>query len=534
MIDEEVRRIAEEFANRWSLASEIAPILLLDGTWPSIGVLDPLTAHLRQTENFSPSDGQLIKGAAAYLAQLAHDSWRAFHAEVHVGLGEQGIFIKASAGPLITPGQEFVVSVENSLKTLLRKPPLPFPVVGDFEREVLADYQLISLFGVGLCTGRSPFGEGAWALADDSVFKDNTEFVVRHLAVSSARHYSRLYHAEPLGQVEELYLRDLIYPPTMMNEKFPGELAIEGCFKFFEEFQISKRDALRMAHNFALSPDERFSTVGLALYAGLVESEPSAQIIATADRRGTFMGLLRPAMLLARERAGFRADWSTQDNFDTIDLLRIHIEQVLGLIPWVKLSPRRFRDKKLRPLIDALINFDFAEALSLNDKLVSEFPGDLDIRVQRVYLSIISGRLEEALKELPKLLSEYGAENEPMIFYLWGLCELGMERIPEAKVRFEHAFKLPAVDYAVRYEAANNYAWCLMLLEQYDEALAVTGEVIPIAPAPVTMLLNEAFILRTLNRFAEAEERKRRLLELAPLDSRVVHNLMLERELQQP
>ncbi len=428
MIAQSVIDLADELAQKWNLRAREIPSLILDGSWPSVSLCDSLTYQLRGKERFSAADNELVRQTAAYLAVLAHNCWERFGVTVEVNSDDHGIYIKSVDGSASDKNRESVVPIEGALKQCLKTLPQPFPVIAEYTFNLSGEHSIYNRFGIGLMTGLSPFCEGRWSTETVKTFREHIDDAVKVLARSSADYYARVFPEEKLGQVAELYLSKLIYPPSGMEEVLPAAGAIDSVLDFFEEYKVSQASMMKVSANLARNPDEVISQIGLSLYGALCDGVPTREVIAAAEVKGSYVGVLREAMLRAREKLNLPADWITQGEFTKEEEARFDLELTLGFLPWVKLSKKRIRmkrtDANIVPLLERLSYFDLDECIKLSDAMLVAAPGDVEVRIQRIYLDMLSTNMDKATKEFRKLLSEPGAESEVMLFNLWGLCEI--------------------------------------------------------------------------------------------------------------
>jgi len=336
-----------------------------------------------------------------------------------------------------------------------------------------------------------------------------------------------LFPDEQLGQVAELYLNRLIYPPALMKEAALALGSVAGILNFVDHYNVGLDAARNLCHNLSFLADPVISDAGLAVYAALVDTKPPREICARAQTKGLYVGLLRTAMLRAREHFQLRGDWLEADELDDVDRMRFQIEQSLGFIPWLKLSQERIGEKELRGVIQALSFFDMQEAVRLADGYIRENPADIELRLQSVYLDMIRGEHQEAIAQFRKILSEPGCEEDPMLFDMWGICDLAQGDVQSATEHLGTAYKFMNPENFHERGIANNYAWSLMLTEQFERALEVLETALRYSDTIVTVLLNKAYIFKVLSRHEEATAIEEQLIHLAPLDSRTFQNLLL-------
>ena len=530
MVDAKVADIVNNFRSLWSRHLVRSPLLELDGNWPSVGIIDLMTFPLRHRDELGQREGVLITECAAYLAVIAERCWIALGAEVKVQNGLHGICISMSGGPL-SSGKRFIVHVERDLREYLRKVPVPLPVIGEFRRVLTFDGNLVSSYALGLMLGLAPSGDGPLKTEPLGSYKPHLEIAERELARQSVDYYTRVFPDEPLGQVAELYLCRLIFPPVLMAEPYPAMNAVHHLIDFFHDYRVNKRMMMNLCHNLALSPDELQSSVGMVFYTALLEEDPPSEILAAAQAKGRNMALLRPAMLYVREQFGLRPDWITEPEVTAEDLRRYEIEVQLGFLPWFNLRPSKVASKSTDPnlteFLQALSINDFPQAVRIADQIIESNPSDLEMRVQRVYLDLYQGDIDRARHGAKSLSTEPEAETDSRFFHLWGLCEIYQGDTESASRRFNTALELCNENGVFRAEVANDLACALIESENFERALEVLDYAMPYSPSPVSVLLNKVFVLERLGQVEEASLiHSQILIRLAPTDRRVVGRLV--------
>ena len=526
MISIGVSTQAEQFRVQWSFARTHAPVLTLDGSWPSIGVLDLLLAPLRGKKALSPQGDELVKGAARYLATITHECWRRFGADPTVEEGDDGVTIKTSTGPFLTSGEEVSIEIEKQLRQLLRVCPSPFPVTVGKSRLLGPDQNWLSLFALGLFLGISPYGQGPWRAYEVAQFQPAAETVLKYLAQTAVDNYSRLYHDELVGQVPELYLNDLIYPPLLIDEELPCLRAATGVVSFLRSCRFSSKALLPLAKNFARSADEVLATVGLVYYAAACREAPSPDITARAEALGVRMPVLRLPMLEVREHLNLDRDWLSADKPEESDRVRYELEKQFGFFPLIRLPARMVLDLRLRPLVRALATFDFDGAYQQLHQLLAANPHKREYRRQLIHLDIHTEQYDRAEKALNKLAVEPGFEDDPWVHNELGLLSIYRRRLDEAERCLETAHRLISPKTDRPCDIANNYAWALILLKKIPQALPIAEQALINNPSPLVPLLNLAYLHRATGDVAQFEETCLKLLDIAPADRRVIVNLL--------
>jgi len=530
LIEQSARSRIESFTSFWKESLSSSPVLELDGTWPSVGVLDLITFPLRARGDLDARDLEFISGCAAYLAELSERCLGLTGANVLVRVGDEGVELQVAGGP-VREGETFVVRVEQDIREFLRLVPPSFPVIGDFSRVMGFESNYFSAYAIGLVTGYSPSGDGSVPNRKAPGNEERLEFVVKELSRQSGAYYQRIYPDESLGQVAELYLNRLIFPPLFMKESMPGLGAVQGMLEFFEEFNVPAKGMLRLSHNLSLSPDELISSAGIAFFAALSDTIPPPQIIAAANAKGLDVCLLRRAMLDVREALGLRGDWIDAPEFTEEDSRRVQIEKELGLLPWLCLGEKRLSglvsEPWLRGFLQALASIDLPQAMRIADDFIDENPRDIEMRVQRIYLDVVRGDLERAVAEAEVLSTEPESETDPEFYHIWGVSALNRGDIPTAVKQLRTAFRFVGDRPLFKAEIANNLAWALIHTGDYIKALEVLDYGIEHSLCPVTMLLNKAYALHSLGREEEAMKiHTERLMKLAPTDRRVASGLV--------
>lgn len=535
MIDEVVQDEIERFRRWWGPFLDVSPELALDDTWPSAGVIDLLTFHLRLRTPSDWSHSALIRGSAAYLAAMAARCWQDFGADANVTMGPTGVVLTAKTGPALSSGGSTTVHVERELKKLLRYLPSPFPVLGEFSRMIAIDQNVISLFALGLCTGLTPLAdEGPWLDETPESFKAHVETATKRLAMTSADRYARIFPDEPLGQVAELYLERLIYPPALMEEELPALGAVGGLVAFFHEYGVPREAQRRLAHNLTLSPDELTSHAGFCVYSALLDGNPSAEIQAIVQGRLRSNGLYRNAMMLARTELGLEGDWIGKSEYTDEIGRRFEIEKLLGFLPWIAISKKKlkesFSNMKFQAAIAAAVDFDREGAIQLVEEYLDSEPSDIEMRLQRIYLEAIGPESKERVYEMLRdLSSEPNADRDVRFNEMMATALFAREDVVGAKKHFKRAEECAAHQPFVRAELRNNLGWMLMQNGEMQEALRAFDAALETVPHSVTYLLNKGHVLWQLGRSDELELLGNQLLRLAPTN-RSVFSILIARE----
>jgi len=532
VIRDDVQNRAQAFQATWSKRLSPAPVLRLDSTWPSIGVVDLITFTLRTLTDLNSEEAEQLKNASSYMASLAHQCWTSFGAQVVLEDTNEGVILRAQGGEYLDSGEEHKFEVEKEFGTMLQVASIEIPVLADFFRPVNFDSNWVSPFSLGVMLGLNPMGSGPWLDRELGEIQPQIDNGTRELARTCAEYYAKVFPDEPLGQVAELYLGDLVYPPSMMKEELPALDAVDGVLRFCKEYKIGAQGLLDLSSNLARTPDELLSGAGIALYGALGEGDPSPEMLAVAEAKGVYMGLLRPAMLKAREGVELEGEWIGNESYGDAEAKRFEFELKMGFLPWVKLSSKRlFKPGNAEPLnylLSALAYFDMERAMSICDDLISETPMDIEVRLQRIYLDVLSGEFDKADKGFRALLTEPGCESNSKLFHLWGLSDLLSSDSDATVEHLKKAYQLGGEEPHLQIEILNDYAWALISVGQLDDALDVLEEAKGRKVQSVTEMLNQAFALQNMGREREAAAIRRSLYRLTPTDRRVFSNLASE------
>lgn len=364
MVSEVILHEIEELKLVWGRHLAKVPTLVLDDSWPSVGVLDLMTHPLRRRVDLMPFEISLVRGVSAYIAKLIYESWKEMGAEVTLQDTENGITVRAVRGPKIPHGESISAFVERDVAQLLARLPNPLPIFNDFSRLITSDQQVLPTYTLAMCLGLSPFLEGQWTKESVVTMEDEVAKVTRLLARQCAEWYARVYPDEPLGQVPELYLFGLVFPPLLMDEEWPAMHGVAGLCEFAKEYGVSIRQIERVANNLALCPDEQLSHIAFAFAAAVLDGVPAPSLAALAQSKGTFVGTLRPAVVSVRERLGLGSDWLNLEEINYDQLVQIRREQELGFLPWLAISADKLAtvayDPELKDLVNASLRFDLS------------------------------------------------------------------------------------------------------------------------------------------------------------------------------
>lgn len=535
MIQEEVREVAEEFRGAWASILSPIPSLQLDYSWPSIGILDLLSYHLRTREQYTEVDVEIARGMAAYLAVIAYNCWSRFpnNPEIQVRFAETSdrqIVISASGAPCFEEGKSFSVPITSSIARILEDPPQPFPVFERFCRSVSPEDNLLSLFALGLFSGLTPYGSGGWEKLTVVQFQANLRSAEEFLATSSAAYYKSTHPYEYIGQSSMLYLNQLILPPAFYDEPAPACRATQMLCRYFKKQQIEKEEIRRVALNLAASPDELISSTGFAVASALMDEKLSLRLRALCESKRHFVPLLRPAVLIARQELDLPVDWLQLAKEGRTDeaLSLFIIERHLALLPLVELPATLLISEDYYELADALCWQRAEEALEITKKLINSQPEVDELTLQAAFLLLALKRYDEAEESLLGY-EKLGPSSDYFRARLWELqaiLALARDELREALLYFERVFRRLPESPLHRTVICSNYAWTLLNLGRIEEAAEVAAKARDKSFLSLGLELNYYDILCQLNRNEEAEEVFELIAKYACNDRRVFQEIL--------
>lgn len=533
MQESQASQIAQAFVERWNTVFQTSDSLRLDYSWPSIAVCDQLLYPLRGKSQLKPEERELVGGAAAYITVIAHQCWAMFAESVSVGVDKSGLMLKASGGEFIPQGQVIEYPVEAALARVLRENQPEFHILGTLSKKLLPGANIVSLFALGVCTGLGPDRKGAWTTQTETDLDGTIQVVVKKLAATCAEYYERLHPSESFGQVAELYLEGLIYPPLGVDETVLGQRAVNRLLNFFAEYGVKPQSIAQLVYNLSISADDQLSCAGLALFGAVSSQTPPAALLAAAQARGSVMAELRPAMLTVRKRLGLSEDWAKTAAYDKAAIARIRIEQAMGFVPWLYFDIEKLTDSSESGAVSEafarISSNNMESAITSTDSAMASANGlKFDLQIQRAKLELVRGNLDSAAKLCKSAASDPAAQQSPRFRALAGLCSLQKQDTRGALAHFQAATQLPSEDPLLQVDIFNNLGWTLLSLGDLKDAVAAFDAGIKKSPCPVTLLLNKAYVLWQQSDIEALREVRAQLFALAPTDRRVFASMVIE------
>lgn len=529
---EEVLALRRSFVAKWGEAFATLPSLALDGTWPSIGVLDLIALPLRNKEQLNSEELGTVRGIAAYLALLCAECWESIGATVQVTRGPQGVMVSTSAGPGIGEGESVIHYIERDLLNFLKRVPESHEVLPGHTRIISNEEQLLPQFTLGRCLGLSPYGTGPWRRMPLESWGDQLSAIVKHLAMQCATWYERVHPDEQIGQIAELYIYGLIFPPPFLFHSWPTLEGVQGVAAFCERYKLTLPQLAQTAYNLAFSPLETISDVGFVLFAALdVKVDDRMRML--VQSKGSRTAMLRQALLEARKWAGGEGEW-----LDETEKLSASAQQVvqreldLGFLPWVTLEHERLISHPDQPLLRDFIRattvFNLKRAQRIVAELVTESPDDLSLRVQQSYLYVVACDGAGAVQGVRSALSTPKADECSSLLVLHGVLQLGAGDYQAARNDFERAVTLCEVGSWQWADALNNLGWACVLAGAFADADRSFTSALQAQPGFLVAALNQIGVLYRLERSSEADELRAWLTAQLPSDRRVFVGRFIE------
>ena len=294
MISEAVREESASFLQFWSKTFERSPFYELDGTFPSLRVLDLLLLPSRGMLDQHIVLERIHRGVSLCLAIYLHDTFAALGRTCRVDFVDGKVWLEFSSAEA---GRTVEVPLESALSNLVRSAPTTVQFFKNFSRDVSQTSSWLSHLALGILLESSPFLEGEGVEVNDELLERSGKLVVNELARQCASCYARLFPDEQLGQVPELYLSRLVVPPFLFREGLPGLEAVRGLHQFMTDFSISRERMHTLTRNLMQFPDEQISASAFTFHVALHDGPVTSEIFGVSRRHGAFVGVLRAALI---------------------------------------------------------------------------------------------------------------------------------------------------------------------------------------------------------------------------------------------
>jgi hypothetical protein len=524
MIALEIQTLSDNFVSRWNGSLGAGSVLELDGSWPSIGVLDLITHRLRNTSVLAADTQQLLKECAAYLALLfrAHLS-NCCPTDLYCEIGVHGVQITQVSRETAHPQDVFYLEAE--LQQLFTTPPLrleQMPLA--LAQTILEKHSLLPHFALvraySLCmSARSPSSQSA-----------NTDFLLAFfsaIADSTARWYGRVFPDEPIGRDSTLYYRMFQTPILDLSERTPAIAAVRGCISYLQEWGLSDFEVTTLCKNLSMMPDPLVSVVAIIVLAASSDMVPPATVLAAAQSKGALLSLFRRTMVQTRAVLGFGGDWLLAPTFGSAEIDRLQLESALGFLPWFYFDHARCSqlktDPALRAILVAISDNDLEHAITLLTLELRARPEDLDLWWQILFLRFTLGEYETVQRFLDDVSIQQPEVLEQFRFYdLQARLSVLRSDYPEAVKHYGKSVRMCKRDSRTRSNLSLSYCRVLVQTGDYCKALWMLNLAQRESPSPVSSLATKAYLYWGLGFDQQKSELDTKLMSLGPLDRTVV------------
>ncbi len=464
MIQLEVKEVAEVFRSQLGYMLGPYPALLPRLTWPSVGILDALCRSFRCRTDWEEDEKMIVMGAAAHLGELVHECWSQFATDIRIEYSD-GIVCSARDAD----GALLQVPLEEQFVTMLRTSQESLSAPGGLAFGA-SDVNPVEGFGLALCFGMNPTGEGLFGGLRPQDATHRAQQVVPFLAETCADHYANLHPQEPLGQHPLLYRYNLIWPQLPTHTRHPYLAAAWGIMTFLDGENIPLERAVRLLRNLAHFPSQTIRGAALTCLS-LDERLPLS-----GDVREIAVGFFRnraskhraAAIRLAKQR-GRNIDWLHGGENARA---RFQYEKQIGLLPLVYLPFDLCVDPHNRELVSALIEMQLDRASwAVESRIHQEVPA-LPLLLQAAMLHQLQGEPEIAENRLTKLAEGQPEQLDGEFYLAWGLCALELGQTEKVIARLEHARTIGADGLKLTSALGEAYACA----GKIDEAVDAYGE----------------------------------------------------------
>lgn len=522
-IDPRVNQLLLSFKEYWSKYSSSHPSYYLDGTWLSLSVIDQLSFKYRiSIPEMEDPEYHRFREIAAYLSIVLSNIWKEYGLEVKIeDLAESGISIQGKA-------PDFVVkfNLEDSLSNCLSNLSNSFPVLKDFIRPLAFESSIIPLFLIGPALGWS--SECLFpANNDDNERKKIFSVFEKILARQYAEWFSKVRPDNALLQVPELYLQNLIFPLILNSKETPLYSSAIGASRYLKSLGFTKAQLKMIGRDLNYSGDEILSSYGTLLHIASCSymDVPDKSVISSSKSKNYLLPLQFPSLSKVVEEFGISWQWLGNKLSSKEDIYCYELEKSIGMHPWCILPASDlkayFKETWFESFFFLLLKFELFDAMKLIEAQLEEKPYDVNLRIQRIKLIMLSQDIEKAHDECKKLLSEPDADSNPIFFNQWGYVMLELAEPDIASRYFKAGIAVCKDNNILKSEIQNNLAWSYMCLGNLEEANPLLLESIKNSANPLTPMLNRMAILWEKRGIEELIELRKASINLAPFDRRV-------------
>jgi hypothetical protein len=527
-IEPGVNQLLFSLKEYWDRYKTVHPSYELDNSWLSLGVIDLLTFSYRFSVPDSGVEHARFREISGYLATVLAYVWKEYEIDSTISInGDEGIILSGTRG-----NDRIIFKLEEELKNRFGNMKNQFPVFKDYDRPLTFDSTIIHLFMIGPAIGWSTECTFPWHESSEERDKTAIKFQ-KIIARQYAKWFSRVVPENPLLQVPELYLQKLILP-VFLGDKHPPLLsAAEATGSYLKNLGFSRSQLKAIGRDLVNAPDEILASYGILLHIAMCDPEETIDplVIGSARSKNALIPLQRMALYKTAQIFGRTWNWFKENNEGKRSVFQYNIEQNLGMLSWFTLPYQKImtlcKESWFQSFLDALFKFDIRTASRILDEQLELYPGDIDLRVQRVKFLMLQRDFDKAHESFKQLLSEPEADKNPHFFNNWGYISLELGEPDSAARYFKAALAICNDSNDFKAEILNNLAWSYMGIGKIEDAEALLNECISIASNPLTPLLNKAAIAWEERRIDEIYSIRKKIVALAPHDRRVFSSVTL-------
>lgn len=516
------------FVAEWNSALSLLPELRLDGSWPAVGTLDLILWPLRESKTLTAEWQRVVRGASCYLALMTRRIWEECGAPAYVFEIDGKVCVGVRGDS--TPWRGGVCELERQLTEVVVNPPDYLPLVRNLIRPIGPDSALIAPLMGAMLSGLDPwtrYAQQPGGAQAENLSAYRVGRLARVLASDCVARYEQLYPDDQHGQVAELFLSGLVFPPLYVEEDGPAVGRAVELVRFFRGYGIGEQHIRRVCGRLARWPDEQISLTSYVVAAAYAEPHRAAELIPLGQAKGLLIGAVRRAYLEVRKELGYGASWAEGEGSAEESIASLRGEELLGFLPWLymdgacvcELSNR----KDVRRAFEAAIGFRLAEAVEILDECLTGEAIDTELRLQMIYWEMIQGDLDAAERRIRELAADdESCARNPRFYEVSGMCALQKGDLGGAIDAFEQGLPMFGRELEYQSNLANSLGWAYLCAGVVDRASYMLDLALRESRNPVTVLLNKVVCYERPGYSAKRHAWEARIAKLAPNDRRVV------------
>jgi len=415
------------------------------------------------------------------------------------------------------------IEVERVLRTVIAERPFPLKIFSNYTRNLATPNGIIGPTVLGIVLGLHPEYDGFWAEQPESEGKVRVDKIVQFLSRSVSLHFDRLFPNDLAAADEDLFSYGAIYPPIGMRERYP---LVERILTFSSRLRasdLSLKQIVDLGQRLMVCPDYQISALGLVIVGALTTRCPP-ELLSISERFGRSAGFLRPAVLELRKQSGIESNWTESTVEDEVSKL-FNYESSIGLLPYIYWPAFNAKlvvaNPDVRALNRALAQCDIGSSLAISSEIILADPKLIEVRIQKIYLEILTGAVDDADLGLRGLLTEPRVEEDWRVYSLLAITALYLGNFEDLKRYVQTAYQLCPSNSEKFGVVCNDYAKSLLTQGEFDLAMQVIDQGIKASVNPLSLKLTKLELLRALKRKEEVSSLIAELVKLSPLDSRV-------------